>query len=179
MRVAAQQAAEVRSSAAKEATALVERARAEADAHRDHVQQSLMTRTAGLRREAARRGAALDERERQIAEQTAAAGVEAERMLTEARIRADRLRMGARVRARREHDAMGRAIRDREMSAEQELSRLRQLCDEVRGRLGRLLESLETGCGATPSLPLWARQPTHSLSDPDFRPRVLHAGGGG
>ncbi|WP_331530182.1 hypothetical protein [Pseudonocardia sp.] len=142
MRTAEQEAAEVRTSATREATALLERARADAEAHRHEVEQSLITRTAMLDQEAAQRKVELDERERQIAEQGAASRQEAERMLAEVKRQAEQLRQDAQARAEQERLKVEKAIRDRQEAAEQELSRLRSLHDEVRGQLARLLESL-------------------------------------
>lgn len=150
LRTAEQEAGEVRSSAAREATQLLERARKDAEAHRHEVEQSLIHRTATLDQEAAQRKVELDERERQIGEQADAAREEAERMLSEVRRQADQLHHEAAVRAEQERIKAEKSIRERQEGAEQELGRLRSLHDEVRGQLGRLLESLanEFGVGA-------------------------------
>jgi chromosome segregation ATPase len=150
LRTAEQEAGEVRSSAAREATQLLERARKDAEAHRHEVEQSLIHRTATLDQEAAQRKVELDERDRQIGEQAETAREEAERMLSEVRRQADQLHHEAAVRAEQERIKAEKSIRERQEGAEQELGRLRSLHDEVRGQLGRLLESLanEFGVGA-------------------------------
>lgn len=142
LRTAEQEAAEVRSSATREATALLERAREDAEAHRHEVEQSLIARTAMLEQEATHRKVELDERERQIAEQSEAAREDAERMLSEVSRQSEQLRQDARARAEQELLKAEKAIRERHEAAEQELGRLRSLHDEVRGQLARLLDSL-------------------------------------
>jgi cell division septum initiation protein DivIVA len=151
LRTAEQEAADVRSSAAREATSLLERARKDAEAHRHEVEQSLIHRTATLDQEAAQRKVELDERERQIAEQAAAAREETERMLSEVRRQADQLHHEAAARAEQERIKAEKSIRERQEAAEHELSRLRSLHDEVRGQLARLLESLANEFGVMPS----------------------------
>lgn len=142
LRTAEQEAAEVRTSATREATALLERAREDAEAHRHEVEQSLIARTAMLEQEATHRKVELDERERQIAEQAEAAREDAERMLSEVSRQSEQLRQDARARAEQELLKAEKAIRERHEAAEQELGRLRSLHDEVRGQLARLLDSL-------------------------------------
>ncbi|WP_156935168.1 hypothetical protein [Pseudonocardia spinosispora] len=162
MRTAEQEAAEVRTSAAREATALLERARADAEAHRHEVEQSLITRTAMLDQEAAQRKVELDERERQIGEQAAASRQEAERMHADVKRQAEQVRQEAQARAEQERVKVEKAIRERQAAAEQELTRLRSLHDEVRGQLARLLESL-AGEFSTSPIPYQAqaRQQSH------------------
>lgn len=144
MRTAENEAAEVRSSAAREATALLERARADAEAHRHKVEHSLITRTAALDQEAAQRKVELDERERQITEHNATARDEADRTLGEVRRQAERLHQEAQVRAEQERAAAEQGIHQRRVAAEKELARLRGLHDDVRGQLARLLDALAT-----------------------------------
>lgn len=151
LRTAEQEAADVRSSAAREATSLLERARKDAEAHRHEVEQSLIHRTATLDQEAAQRKVELDERERQIGEQAAASREETERMLSEVRRQADQLHHEAAARAEQERIKAEKSIRDRQEAAEHELSRLRSLHDEVRGQLARLLESLANEFGVMPN----------------------------
>jgi cell division septum initiation protein DivIVA len=151
LRTAEQEAADVRSSAAREATSLLERARKDAEAHRHEVEQSLIHRTATLDQEAAQRKVELDERERQIGEQAGAARDETERMLSEVRRQADQLHHEAAARAEQERVKAEKSIRERQEAAEHELGRLRSLHDEVRGQLARLLESLANEFGVMPS----------------------------
>lgn len=142
LRVAEQEAAEVRSTASREATGLLERAREDAEAHRHEVEQSLIARTASLDGEATRRRIELDERERQITEHTAAARDEATRMLADVHRQAEQIKQAAQADAEQQHAAAEKAIRERRVEAEQELTRLSELRTDVRGNLGRLLESL-------------------------------------
>jgi hypothetical protein len=174
MRTAEQEAAEVRTSATREATALLERARADAEAHRHEVEQSLITRTAMLDQEAAQRKVELDERERQIAEQGAASRQEAERMLAEVKRQAEQLHQDAQARAEQERLKVEKVIRDRQEAAEQELSRLRSLHDEVRGQLARLLESLagEFSSSSIPKQQVQARShPASQATQQPHQPR--------
>jgi cell division septum initiation protein DivIVA len=172
LRTAEQEAADVRSSAAREATSLLERARKDAEAHRHEVEQSLIHRTATLDQEAAQRKVELDERERQIGEQANAARDEAERMLSEVRRQSDQLHHEAAVRAEQERIKAEKSIRDRQEAAEHELSRLRSLHDEVRGQLARLLESLANEFGASPSGYQQARA-QHPSSQPTVAQQVV------
>jgi hypothetical protein len=147
LRAAEQEAAEVRATASREATVLREQVRKEAEAHRHEVEQALITRTTALDQQAAQRKVELDERERQSAEQVTAAREEAERVLAEVRRRAEHILEDAKADAERERRAAETAIRDRHEEAMEELHRLRGLHEEVRGQLGRLLESLASEFG--------------------------------
>lgn len=154
LRTAENEASEVRSSAAREATALLERAREEAEKHRHEVEQSLITRTSALDQEAAQRKVELDERERQIAEQTSAARDEVDRMFAEVHRQSEQQRLEAQARVEQERASAEKSIRERHLAAEQELGRLRGLHEEVRGQLARLLDSLATEFGGTqPHIP--------------------------
>jgi hypothetical protein len=150
LRSAEQEAGEVRSHAAGEATSLLERARNAAAAHRQKVEQSLIHRTETLAEQAAARTVELDERDRQIGEQADAAADERERMLGEVRRQAEQLHHEAVVRAEQVQLETQQAIQERLRAAGHELGRLRSLHDGVRNELGRLLESLATEYGLTP-----------------------------
>ena len=69
LRIAEQEAAEVRTHASRESAAIIEQARTEAEKHRHEVEQSLIARAAVLEQQAAQRNAELQEREQQIADQ--------------------------------------------------------------------------------------------------------------
>jgi DivIVA domain-containing protein len=138
LRLAEQEAADLRGSAAREAAALLEQARADAEKHRHEVEQSLIARSAQLDEQATQRSIELQERERQIAEQLAAARSEAESLHEAARRAADQLRQQAEaaaetVRLRAAQDAQ----RMREQ-AQQEVTRLTSLQRDVRAELARL-----------------------------------------
>lgn len=142
LRVAEQEAANARATAAREASALMERTRKESEAHRQDVEQSLAARRASLDEEAARRRADLDQRERELDEQAAASREEAEQTLAEARMGAEQITRDAEAEAQRRRDDTETLIRRRHTEAENELQRLKGLHDGVRTDLGRLLESL-------------------------------------
>jgi cell division septum initiation protein DivIVA len=142
LRLAEHEAADVRSRAANEAAAMVEKARADAERHRHEVEQSLIARTATVEQEATRRKVELDERERQIGEQAVAARENADRLVSQARRQSEQIRQDAQLAAEQERLKAEKAIRVRRDAAEQELARLRGLHDEVRSQLARLLESL-------------------------------------
>ncbi|HZZ45348.1 MAG TPA: hypothetical protein VFE65_00515 [Pseudonocardia sp.] len=174
LRTAEQEAGEVRSSAAREATQLLERARKDAETHRHEVEQSLIHRTATLDQEAAQRKVGLDEREREMGEQAEAAREEAERMLSEVRRQADQLHHEAAVRAEQERIKAEKSIRERQEGAEQELGRLRSLHDEVRGQLARLLESLANEFGVATDQFSHQRAPAHQSEHNAKSPTVAH-----
>jgi len=73
LRIAEQEAAEVRTHASRESAAIIEQARTEAEKHRHEVEQSLIARAAVLEQQAAQRNAELQEREQQISDQLSAA----------------------------------------------------------------------------------------------------------
>lgn len=142
LRVAEQEAANARATAAREASALMERTRKEADSHRQDIEQNLSARRAALDEEAARRRADLDERERELDQQASAAREEAEQTLAEARMGAEQITREAEGEAQRRREDTESIIRKRHTEAENELQRLKGLHDGVRTDLGRLLESL-------------------------------------
>jgi hypothetical protein len=174
MRTAEQEAAEVRTSAAREASALLERARADAEGHRHEVEQSLIARTAMLDQEAAQRTVELDERERQIGEQAAASRQEAERLHAEVKRQAEQVRQEAQARVEQERVKAEKAIRERQAAAEQELTRLATLHDDVRGQLARLLESLASEFGVSTTIPNQAQQRQQSHGHPRPQQRRQH-----
>jgi DivIVA domain-containing protein len=142
LRLAEQEAAEVRAATAREAAALLEQAKADAEKHRHEVEQSLISRSAQLDEQASRRSGELQDRERQIAEQLAAARSEAESLHAASRRAADQHRKQAEsaaeeVRLRATQDAQ----RLREQ-AEAEVVRLSSVQRDVRSELGRLAEAL-------------------------------------
>ena len=156
LRAAEDEADEVRAAASREATALLDRARGEADLRWRKMEQSLIQRTVQL-----------DEREGRIAEHTAAAQDEVERMFIQARLQCDQLWLQARACAEREQAAAADAVRESRRSAEQELGRLHWLHDRICGQLACLLDSLAGEFGTTnpaPSSPPHPDSPTHADS---------------
>lgn len=142
MRAAENEASEVRASASREAGALLEQARNDAETHRHEVEQSLIERSTALDQKAAHRRIELDEREKEMSEHVAAARQEVERLLSDARTDAERIERDAQTRARDHRAQAEKAIRERHEAAESELFRLRGLADDVRGDLKRLMDSL-------------------------------------
>jgi len=151
LRLAEQEAADVRGSAAREASAMLEQVRAESEQHRCEVEQTLIARSSLLDQQATQRSVELQEREQQATAQLAAAQAEIEAMHETAGRTAEHNRQraeaeAAALRARAEHDA--RRLREQ---AEQEVTRLGTLRDGARSEIARLAELLQGGLGeATP-----------------------------
>ncbi|HEY4007112.1 MAG TPA: hypothetical protein VGM60_18265 [Pseudonocardia sp.] len=142
LRTAQDEAAEVRNDAAREAAALLDKARSDAERHRQTVGQSLVARAGTLEQEAAQRRAELDDRERQISEQAAVSQAETDRMLAEVRRHAAQVSHEAQARVEQERTRAEQANRERQEAAENELGRLRTLHEEVRRQLARMYDSL-------------------------------------
>lgn len=144
LRLAEHESADLRATAAREATALIEQARAQAEQHRHEAEQNLIARSAVLDQQAAQRAVELQDREQQIGDQLAAARSECDAMHHAARRAADQHRTEAEaeadtLRAQATHDAQ----RSREQAA-QEVTRLTELQRTARAELGRLAELLST-----------------------------------
>jgi cell division septum initiation protein DivIVA len=171
LRTAEDEAAEVRNDAAREAAALLDNARSDAERHRQTVEQSLVARAATLEQEAAQRRAELDGRERQISEQAAASQAETDRVLAEVRRHVAQVSHEAQTRVEQERARAEQANRERQEMAEKELERLRSLHDEVRRQLAHIYDSLtrEFATVAPEERPSPARQ---SLSQ---RPAIQQA----
>lgn len=138
LRLAEQEAADVRSRAAKEAAAVVEQARADAERHRHEVEQALISRSAELDHEAAQRNAVLQEREQQAAATLAAAREDAARIAEEARRTAEALVGEAQNRAEEGRNRSEQDGRRRRESAELDLRRITGVHESVRSEMGRL-----------------------------------------
>ena len=138
LRIAEQEAAEIRSGASREAAATLQHSRAEAERARHEAEQALIERESRFDEQVAQRTKDLQQREQQLADQLEAARNEAEAVEAAARRAADQYRRRVQAdaeeivaRARSE----GGQIRDQ---AAQELARLTGLQDSVRGELARL-----------------------------------------
>jgi|GEM_PF-1365035 len=176
LRLAEQEAADVRTTAAREAAALLEQTRAEAEQHRHEVEQSLITRSSLLDQQAAQRTAGLADREQQITAQAAAAKAEFEGMHESASRAAERRRQQAEadaeaVRARAVHDA--RRLREQ---AEQEVARLGALQESARAEIARLAELLSDGLRASASDDRATEPRTHRIPVAEPRPTGGPAG---
>ena len=142
LRIAEQEAAEVRTHASRESAAIIEQARTEAEKHRHEVEQQLISRAAQLDQAAARRAVELQEREQQISDQLEATRAETEQLHAAATRAADRLRQESEAKAeeiRIRAEAAAKKVRD---EAEHDLMRLSALRSNVHAELARLAEVL-------------------------------------
>lgn len=147
LRLAEHEAADVRSRAANEATALVEQARADAERHRHEVEQKLIARSAELDQEAAQRNVAIQEREQQAAATLAAAREDAARINDDARHAADKLLSEAQSRAEEVRGRSEQDLKRRREAADQELRRIGSLHEGVRNEMARLHKLLGSELG--------------------------------
>lgn len=186
MRMAEQEAADVRGGAAREASALLEQARAQAEQHRHEVEQNLIARSTVLDQQAARRTVELQEREQQISEQLAAARAEAKNLHDAAERAAEQRRAQA--------DADADAVRNRAAQearrlvdqARQEADRLVAVQGGARADLARIAELVAAELDATrrpladragDPQPGRADAPAHSSDGPADRSPVIAAAG--
>ncbi len=116
LRLAETEAAEVRTTAAQEATTLIEQARVDAQAHRGEVENELTASAASVDQDNASRTARLNDREQEIDDQLAAAREQA-----------------AAIRAEADRDAAQVCEQ-----AERELDRLTAVCAAVRTEMAKL-----------------------------------------
>ncbi len=142
LRMAEQEAAEVRSQASRESAGIIEQARTEAEKHRHEVEQSLIARASLLEQQAAQRTTELQEREQQISDQLAAAREQADQLHAAAVRAADRLQEES-VAAAEETKLRAETAAKRQLDqAAQEIARLSALQTDVRSELGRLAQML-------------------------------------
>jgi hypothetical protein len=142
LRMAEQEAAEVRTQASRESAGIIEQARTEAEKHRHEVEQSLIARASLLEQQAAQRTAELQEREQQISDQLSAAREQADQLHAAAVRAADRLQEES-VAAADETKLRAETAAKRQLDqAAQEIARLSALQTDVRSELGRLAQML-------------------------------------
>ena len=149
LRIAEQEAAEVRAHASRESAAIVEQARTEAEKHRHEVEQSLISRASAPR--AAGRPAQLRAPGARAADRRAALrGPRAGRPATRRCGAGGRPAAGGVRGCRRGDQAPGRprTIKRQRDQAAQEISRLGALQTDVRSELARLNEVLSTELAA-------------------------------
>jgi chromosome segregation ATPase len=153
MRMAENEVAESRRKAAEDATAMMEKARAEAEAHRHDVEQQLINRATGLDQEAARRNNALQEREAEIAAELAAAKQRAEELRSDAEADAERVRQQAEAVANQLRARAEKAAQQQREIASREVSHLAKIQEDARAEIRRLHEMLgaELGASAKPT----------------------------
>jgi DivIVA domain-containing protein len=144
LRLAENEAAEIRSGAAAESSAIVERARADAEQFRHESEQALIARSAQSDQEAARRTAALDEREGSLKAQVEAARGEIEMLTRAAQREADRLRDQARHEIEEKRAAAETAATRAVEAVEKDVARLNNLRESTRQELARIVEIVRT-----------------------------------
>lgn len=144
LRLAEQEAAEIRAVTARDSAALVEKARADAEKYRHEAEQTLIARSALLDQQAAQRTAEVVDREKQVEAQLDSARAEAASVQDAARIAADTYRRQADADAEsvRERAALD-AARLREQAA-QEVARLDALQRGTQTELARLVEVIQS-----------------------------------
>jgi cell division septum initiation protein DivIVA len=142
LRLAEQEATELREAANRDAASLLEKARTEAEQHRHEVEQQLITRNSQLEQQATQRAAELAEREQQIADQLVAAREQAEQVTEAASRTAERLRREAEAAAADTRQRAEHASRQVREQAEQEVARLGTVQSDVRAELSRLADVL-------------------------------------
>ena len=148
LRIAEQEAAEVRTHASRESSAIIEQARTEAEKHRHEVEQSLIARASVLEQQAAQRNAELQEREQQIADQLTAAREQADQLHAAAARTADRLRQESEAAAEEAKLRAATDIQRQRDQAAQEIARLDKVQADVRTELGRLNDVLSNELAA-------------------------------
>ena len=146
LRIAEQEAAEVRTHASRESAAIIEQARTEAEKHRHEVEQSLIARASVLEQQA---------REQQIADQLSAAREQADQLHAAAARTADRLRQESEAAAEEAKLRAATDIQRQRDQATQEISRLDKVQADVRSELARLNDVLanELSAGARGGIP--------------------------
>lgn len=144
LRLAENEAAEIRAGAAAESSAIVERARADAEQFRHESEQALISRSAQSDQEAARRTAALDEREGSLKAQVEAARGEIEMLTRAAQREADRLRDQARHEIEEKRAAAETAATRAVEAVEKDVARLNSLRESTRQELARIVEIVRT-----------------------------------
>jgi cell division septum initiation protein DivIVA len=142
LRMAEQEAVEIRSNASRESASIIEQARKEAEQHRHEVEQTLISRASLLEQQAAQRSSELQEREQQVADQLAAAREQADQMHAAASRAAERLRQESEAAAEETRARAEAAAQRQRDSAAQEIARLTALQQDVRSELARLAEVL-------------------------------------
>jgi hypothetical protein len=172
LRIAEQEAAEVRTHASRESAAIIEQARTEAEKHRHEVEQSLIGRASVLEQQAAQRNAELQEREQQIADQLTAAREQADQLHAAAARTADRLRQESEAAAEEAKLRAATDIQRQRDQATQEIARLDKVQGDVRSELARLNEVLSNELAAGPRA-----MPTQRNGNP--QPVTAHSGSNG
>jgi len=151
LRMAEQEAVEIRSNASRESASIIEQARKEAEQHRHEVEQTLISRASLLEQQAAQRSSEIQEREQQVADQLSAAREQADQMHAAASRAAERLRQESEAAAEETRARAEAAAQRQRDSASQEIARLSALQQDVRTELARLAEVLTNELAADSS----------------------------
>jgi DivIVA domain-containing protein len=138
LRLAEQEAAEVRGEAAEEAAAMRQQVREDIERQRHEAEQALIARSAKFDEHASQRTAELQRREQQIAEQLTAARSEAEAVQSAARRSADHYRQRVEADTEEFKTRVAAEVAQLREQAQQELSRLTSVESGVRAELRRL-----------------------------------------
>ncbi len=144
LRLAENEAADIRAGAAAESSAIVERARADAEQRRHEAEQALIARSAQADQEAGRRTAALDERESALKAQVEAARGEIEMLTRAAQREADRLREQVRHEIDEKRAAAELEATRVVEAVEKDVARLEALRESTRQELARIVEIVRT-----------------------------------
>jgi DivIVA domain-containing protein len=138
LRLAEQEASEVRSGAAEEAAALRQQVREDIERQRHEAEQALIARSSQFDERAAQRTVELQRREQQIADQSDAARSEAENIQAAARRAADQYRQRIEADVEEVKTRVGNEVAQIREQASQELDRLTGLESKLRTDLLRL-----------------------------------------
>jgi cell division septum initiation protein DivIVA len=138
LRLAEQEAAEVRSEAVEESAILRQQVREDIERQRHEAEQTLIARSAQFDEHAARRTAELQQREQQLAEQLTAARDEAEAVQSAARRAADHYRQRVEADVEQVKTRVNAEVAQIREQATQELDRIATLESGVRAELRRL-----------------------------------------
>jgi cell division septum initiation protein DivIVA len=145
LRMAEAEAHETRSKAAKEATELLERARAEAEVHRHEIEQNLIMRATALDQKANEVSTALREREQAAAAELSSARSEAESVRAQARHEMEQARRNVEIVARDIRAQAERWAEQHRAAVSRDVARLVGLKETLHRDLGAVSENLLAG----------------------------------
>jgi cell division septum initiation protein DivIVA len=148
LRMAEAEAHDVRQAAAKEAAELMERARADAEAHRHEIEQNLIMRATALDQKANEVSASLREREQAVAAELTSARSEAESVRAAARQEMQKARRNVEIVARDLRAQAERWAEEHRANADREVERLLALRESLHGELEALSKNLLVGLQA-------------------------------
>ncbi len=142
LRMADLEAGEIRRKAGDEASDLMEKARVEAEAYRHDAERQLIVRASHLDQEAARRNAAIQEREAEVAAELAAAKQRSDELRSDAEREAAQVRKHAETQAGQLRAQAEKAAQEQRDLATREVNHLVKVQDEARSGIRRLHEML-------------------------------------